>query len=82
VTGATRRNPPFASPTISGSDSRLLHYSGGRLTTAAVPGGPSRTNIATVARIPGTSEVLAGGFMHAANNTGVDDAGVLLEFEA
>ena len=65
-----------------GSDSHLLHYSGGRLTTAAVPGGPSRTNIATVARIPGTSEVLAGGFMHAANNTGVDDAGVLLEFEA
>jgi len=72
---------PMAGPE-GGSDSHLLHYSGGRLTTAAVPGGPSRTDIATVARIPGTSEVLAGGFMHAANNTGVDDAGVLLEFEA
>ena len=72
---------PMAGPE-GGSDSHLLHYSGGRLTTAAVPGGPSRTNIATVARIPGTSKVLAGGFMHAANNTGAGDAGVLLEFEA
>jgi hypothetical protein len=35
-----------------------------------------------VARIPGTSEALAGGFTHAAGNAGLDDAGVLLEYES
>jgi hypothetical protein len=64
-----------------GSDAHLLHYSGGRLTTAAVPGGPSRTRVATVARIPGTSEVLAGGFTRAAGNAGLNSTGVLLEYE-
>lgn len=51
------------------------------LTTVAIPGGPSRTSIATATRIPGTSEALAGGFTHAAGNAGLDDAGVLLEYE-
>jgi hypothetical protein len=35
----------------------------------------------TVARIPGTSEVLAGGFTYAAGNAGLDRTGVLLEYE-
>jgi len=72
---------PMAGPE-GGLDGRMLHYSGGHLTTAAIPGGPSRTSIATVARIPGTAEVLAGGFTHAAGNAGLDDAGVLLEYES
>jgi hypothetical protein len=72
---------PMAGPE-GGTDAHLLHYSGGHLTTAAVPGGPSRTSISTVAVIPGTSGALAGGFTHAANNAGLGDTGVLLEFEA
>jgi hypothetical protein len=72
---------PMAGPE-GGTDAHLLHYSGGHLTTAAVPGGPSRTSIGTVAVIPGTSEALAGGFTHAANNAGLNDTGILLEFEA
>ena len=68
MTRPGRRNRRLASPTISG-----VH---------AIPGGPSRTSIATVARIPGTSEALAGGFTHAAGNAGLDDAGVLLEYES
>lgn len=69
---------PMAGP-VGGTDAHLLHYSGGRLTTATVPGGPSRTSIGTIARVPGTAEVLAGGLTHAASNAGLDDAGVLLE---
>lgn len=72
---------PMAGPE-GGTDAHLLHFAGGHLTTAAIPGGPSRTSIATVAQIPGTAEVLAGGFSHAAGNAGLGDAGVLLEFEA
>src|SRR5262245_20706832 len=72
---------PMAGPE-GGLDGGMLHCSGGHLATAAIPGGPSRTSIATVARIPGTAEVLAGGFTHAAGNAGLDDAGVLLEYES
>jgi hypothetical protein len=67
----------------SASDVWAFTTGGARsLTTVAIPGGPSRTSIATVARIPGTSEALAGGFTHAAGNAGLDDAGVLLEYES
>jgi hypothetical protein len=72
---------PMAGPE-GGTDGHLLHYSGGHLTTAALPGGPGRSSLGTVARIPGTTKVLAGGFAHAANNAGLDAAGVLLEYEA
>ena len=72
---------PMAGPE-GGLNGRMLHYSGGHLTTVAIPGGPSRTSTATVAGIPGTSEALAGGFTHAAGNAGLDDAGVLLEYES
>jgi hypothetical protein len=49
---------------------------------ASLPGGTGRTSVDTVSRIPGTSAVLAGGFTHALNNPGVNDAGALLEYES
>jgi hypothetical protein len=67
-------------PGADGAKSYLLHYAGGRLTVASLPGGTGRTSADTVSRIPGTSQALAGGFTHALNNPGANDAGVLLEF--
>jgi hypothetical protein len=69
-------------PGSDGQHSYLLHYTAGHLTVASLPGGTGRTSVDTVSRIPGTSGVLAGGFTHALNNPGADDAGALLEFES
>jgi len=68
-------------PGVGGQRSYLLHYLGGHLTTAALPGGPARITIGTVARIPGTTEALSGGFTHAPDNPGANGTGVLLEYE-
>ena len=68
-------------PGADGQKSYLLHYSAGRLTLTAVPGGATRTTIGTVALIPGTSEALAGGFAHAPGNPGASVSGVLLQYE-
>jgi hypothetical protein len=67
-------------PGSDGQQSYLLHYAGGHLTVASLPGGTGRTSVDTVSRVPGTAEELAGGFTHALNNPGADDAGALLEF--
>jgi hypothetical protein len=69
-------------PGAGGQRSYLLHYAAGHLRVAALPGGTGWTSVDTVSRIPGTFEVLAGGFTHALNNPGVNDAGALLEYES
>jgi hypothetical protein len=66
-------------PGSDGQRSYLLHYAGGHLTVASLPGGTGRTSVDTVSRVPGTSQELAGGFTHALNNPGANDAGALLE---
>jgi hypothetical protein len=48
--------------------SYLLHYSAGHLTQVALPVSGSRISLLSVALIPGTDEVLAGGDTHAANS--------------
>ena len=68
-------------PGVDGQKSHLVHYSGGRLTTAALPGGPDRTDVYSVALIPGTLSVLAGGDMHASDEPGVNVSAVLLQYE-
>ena len=67
-------------PGADGQKSYLLHYSGGRLTQAALPGGPNRITVETVALIPGTTELLGGGETHAASDQGTDVVGVVLEY--
>jgi hypothetical protein len=52
-------------PGFAGRQSFLVHYSGGRLTEAALPGGGSRIDVISVAQIPGTTGELGGGFTHA-----------------
>jgi hypothetical protein len=45
----------------------LVHYAGGTLTRAAV--NPSTLTVFSVSRIPGTTQMLAGGFTHAPDGT-------------
>jgi hypothetical protein len=58
--------------------SYLLHYAAGKLTPAALPVGPSKITITSVARIPGTTEQLAGGSTHGTAGTNV--VGVVLQY--
>ena len=58
-------------PMATGLDGTfLVHYTGGKLTTAAV--NPATLTIDSVSRIPGTTQMLAGGFTHAPDGTNVD----------
>lgn len=66
-------------PGEGGQKSFLLHYSAGHLTSVALPGGSFRITIDTVALVPGTSSLLAGGFTHAFANPGANVTSVLLQ---
>ena len=68
-------------PGSGGQKSYLLHYSFGHLTATALPGGPNRITVDTVALIPGTFGVLAGGTTHAYANPGLNVTAVLLQYE-
>ena len=68
-------------PGFGGQKSYVLHYSGGHLTQAALPGGPTRITLDTLALIPGTSDVLAGGDTHSASDPGTGVVGVIAEWE-
>jgi hypothetical protein len=68
-------------PGVDGQKSYLLHYSAGHLTSAALPGGPNRIFVDTVALIPGTTSVLAGGNIHAFAQLGTNVTAVLLQYE-
>ncbi len=57
-----------------------LHYSGGRLTTAPLPAGARRIDVVSVSRIPGTADVLGGGFTHAPGNPAAGVVAVILQF--
>jgi len=67
-------------PGTDGAKSYLLHYSGAKLTPVALPKAASMINIDSVALIPGTANVLAGGYTHAAGNPGTNVVSVLLEY--
>jgi hypothetical protein len=68
-------------PGSGGQKSFLLHYTGGQLSPAALPGGGNKITVDTVALIPGTTGVLGGGDTHASANRGVGVVGVVLQFE-
>ncbi len=67
-------------PGIDGQKSHLLHYSARHLTPVALPGGPERIFVDTVALIPGTTSVLAGGNTHAYATLGTNVVAVLLQY--
>lgn len=63
-----------------GGTGYLVHYAAGKLTKASVPVNPATLTVTSVARIPGTSEQLAGGFTHAAGDRGAKVVAVLLQY--
>jgi hypothetical protein len=67
-------------PATGGERSYLVHYSAGRLTAAALPTGPRKINVESVASIPGSTSLLAGGFTHASDNPGAGVVAVILEY--
>jgi hypothetical protein len=64
-------------PDTSGGPGHLVHYSGGRLTAAALPVGAARIDVESVTWSPGGA--LAGGFTHAPGSLSKGDAGVILQ---
>jgi hypothetical protein len=67
-------------PGFDGQSSYLLHYSNGTLSPVTLPVSSATINIDSVALIPGTTQMLAGGYTHAAGNDGNDVVSVLLEY--
>jgi hypothetical protein len=68
-------------PAVGGERSYLVHYASGRLTAAALPTGPRKINVESIAHIPGTAQLLAGGFTHASENPGANVVAVLLQYQ-
>lgn len=68
-------------PAVGAERSYLVHYAAGHLTAAALPTGPRRISVESVALIPGTAQLLAGGFTHSVNNPGTGVVAVLLQYE-
>jgi hypothetical protein len=62
-----------------GGTSYLVHYSAGKLTKATLPENPATVTITSVARIPGTTEQIAGGYTHPGGNR-TPTAAVLLQY--
>jgi hypothetical protein len=58
-----------------------VHYAAGRLTAAALPTGPRKINVESIAHIPGTAQLLAGGFTHASDSPGANVVAVLLQYQ-
>jgi len=68
-------------PGVDGQKSYLLHYRPGHpLSEASLPGGPNGISVETVALIPGSNGLLAGGDTHAADKPGTNVVAVLLQY--
>ena len=65
-------------PGFGGQSSYILHYSGGKLTPAALPHGGLGIDVVSVAVVPGTTQVLGGGFTHAHANPSLSVTAVIL----
>ncbi len=63
-----------------GGPSHLVHYAAGKLTAASLPVGAQYIYVDSIARVPGTTQQLAGGFTHAKGNPGRNIAAVLLQY--
>ena len=64
----------------SGGTSYLVHYSNGKLTKAALPVAAAKITVSALARVPGSTDQVAGGFTHAAGNLGANVVGVVLKY--
>jgi hypothetical protein len=67
-------------PGSDGNASRILHYSGGHLSTVSLPGGGGRKlNVLAVAHAPGSGPSFAAGYTHRKNNFGAGLHAVILQ---
>jgi hypothetical protein len=69
----------ITAPGFSGNVSAVLHYSGGHLTNTPFPVSAARIDVLSIAPVPGTSQVLAGGYTHPAGNPGLNPVAVILQ---
>jgi hypothetical protein len=67
-------------PGASGAASSMVHYAAGQLTQVPLPVSGEKLRIDSIANIPGTTQDLAGGFTHAANNPASKVVAVILQF--
>lgn len=67
-------------PGFNRQKSYLLHYSSGHLSAVSLPVPASKLEVLTVAQIPGTGNVLAGGYTHPADNPGINPVAVILQY--
>jgi hypothetical protein len=67
-------------PGALGAPSYMAHYMAGKLFTVRLPVGAPYITVGSVARVPGTTQQLAGGFTHANGNPGRDVTGVILQY--
>jgi hypothetical protein len=66
-------------PDTTGGPGHLVHYAAGHLTAAVLPVRPALIDVESVTRVPGTAQVLAGGFTHAPGSLSKSDAGIILQ---
>jgi hypothetical protein len=64
-------------PGYGGQPSYVLHYSAGKLINVPLPRGPYRIDVTSVAQVPGTTEMLGGGFTHTRTDPTAVDAVIL-----
>jgi hypothetical protein len=67
-------------PGSFGAPSYLVHYANGKLTAAKLPASARQINVDAVSRIPGTTQILAGGFTHATDNPVSHRVAVILQY--
>jgi hypothetical protein len=67
-------------PGLLGAPSYLVHFAAGKLGTVKLPTSAQLINVESVARIPGTTQLLAGGFTQAKVNLGLNVVAVILQF--
>jgi hypothetical protein len=67
-------------PGFGGEPSYVVHYSGGTLTEPALPHGSQGIDVESIANVPGTTEMLGGGFTHKNDNPGLRIVAVILQY--
>ena len=67
-------------PGYAGMKSYVLHYSAGKLITAPLPRAALRIDVVSVAHVPGSTDMLAGGFTHASGNPVSNVTAVILQY--
>jgi len=63
-----------------GGTSYLVHYAAGKLTKATLPVSAPKITVTSLSRVPGSTQQIAGGFIHGSDNRGIDVVAVVLKY--